>query len=210
MIAAGWGIAVFTAVWCADALGSSHLNPAVTLGLAVAGGCPWNSVPGYIAAQLLGAAFGGLATYLFYQPYYDRCDDPDAILATFCTAPNIPNRLSNAGSESVGTLILVLAVLSFAAPSLEMSSGDASAIGLGSLGALPVGLVVYAIGLSLGGTTGHAINPARDLGPRLVHALLPITGKRDSDWAYAPIPVLGPLAGGGLAGLLWLLLKSQP
>ena len=200
VIAAGWGMAVFTAVWCADALGSSHLNPAVTVGLAVAGQCAWSTAPGLVLAQLSGAAVGGLVGYLFYKPHYDVCDDPDAILATFCTAPNIRNLPSNTGSEAVATFILVFAVIVFVEPSLDTAAS--ARVGLGSLGALPVGLIVYAIGLSLGGTTGHALNPARDLGPRLVHFLLPIAGKRDSDWGYAAIPVLGPLLGGVVAGVL--------
>ena len=200
VIAAGWGMAVFTAVWCGDALGSSHLNPAVTVGLAVSGEVSWTVVPGFMLAQLSGAAVGGLAGYLFYKPHYDLCDDPDAILATFCTAPNIRNAASNIGSEAAATFILVFAVLVFARPSLGAESS--AQLGLGSLGAFPVGMIVYAIGLSLGGTTGHALNPARDLGPRFVHFLLPIPGKRDSDWGYAAIPVLGPLLGGALAGIL--------
>ncbi|MEE3372151.1 MAG: MIP/aquaporin family protein [Planctomycetota bacterium] len=200
VIAAGWGMAVFTAVWCGDALGSSHLNPAVTLGLAVAGEVSWTIVPGFVLAQLLGAALGGLSGYLFYKPHYDLCDDSDAILATFCTVPNIRNTPSNLGSEAVATFILVFAVLVFARPTLD--TDGSTHLGLGSLGALPVGMIVYAIGLSLGGTTGHALNPARDLGPRFVHFLLPIPGKRDSDWSYAAVPVLGPLLGGALAGIL--------
>ena len=206
VIAAGWGMAVFTAVWCGEALGSSHLNPAVTVGLAVAGEVSWTSVPGFVLAQLLGAAVGGLAAYLFYKPHYDVCEDPDAILATFCTAPNIRNPASNIGSEVVATFILVFAVLIFAGPALDPGSG--AQLGLGSLGALPVGMIVYAIGLSLGGTTGHSLNPARDLAPRIVHLLLPISGKRDSDWGYAAIPVVGPLLGGVLAGILDRILAS--
>jgi glycerol uptake facilitator protein len=168
-------------------------------------------VPPYIAAQMLGAILGAVLVFMFYGPHYRETDDADAKLATFCTGPAIRAPLSNLFSEVVGTLVLVLAVLLAADASIDFGENrDAFSptgkIGLGTIGNLPVGLLVLAIGLSLGGTTGYAINPARDLGPRIAHALLPVPGKRDSDWGYAWIPVVGPIIGAivavGVASLL--------
>lgn len=201
VITLGWGMAVFVAVWCAAPLSGAHINPAVTLGLAAAGAFPWSSVAGYVAAQMLGAILGATLAFLFYRPHYEATNDADAKLATFCTAPAIRKASSNLLSEVVGTLVLVLAVLLAVEPSIDLGqplaadAGATAKIGLGTLGALPVGLLVLAIGLSLGGTTGFAINPARDLGPRIAHALLPVPDKRDSDWSYAWIPVVGPILG---------------
>jgi glycerol uptake facilitator len=201
VIAFGWGMAVFVAVWCVGPISGAHINPAVTLGLAAAGEFPWNSVAGYVAAQLLGAIVGATLVFLFYRPHYEATSDADGKLATFCTAPAIRRPSSNLLSEIVGTFVLVFAVLLAVEPSIDLgqslaaSSGSSTKIGLGTLGALPVGLLVLSIGLSLGGTTGYAINPARDLGPRIAHAILPIPGKRDSDWSYAWIPAVGPLLG---------------
>ena len=217
VIAFGWGMAVFVAVWCVAEASGAHLNPAVTLGLAVAGEFPevgkpvGQEVAGYIAAQFAGAFVGAALVLLFYWDHYAASDDPAANLATFCTAPAIRRTAGNLFSEIVGTAVLVLAVLLAIDPSISMAdeaTGGLSApsmkLGLGSLGALPVGLLVLSIGLSLGGTTGYAINPARDLGPRLAHALLPVPGKGDSDWSYAWIPVVGPLLGGLLAAGVWM------
>jgi glycerol uptake facilitator protein len=162
----------------------------------------------------LAAILGAGLVYLFYRDHYEASDDANAKLATFATAPAIRNPFNNLFSETVGTFVLVFAVLMAVAPSIS-SAADVDAtkpsfkIGLGSLGALPVGLLVLAIGLSLGGTTGYAINPARDLGPRIAHALLPITGKRDSDWGYAWVPVVGPLLGAALAVLVWATAFNQ-
>jgi glycerol uptake facilitator protein len=214
VIAFGWAMAVFVAVWCAKDYSQAHINPAVTIGLAMAGKFAWADVTGYVIAQTLGAILGGALVFLFYLPHYQVSDDGDAKLATFCTAPAIRNMPSNFISEAIGTLVLVLAVLLAADPTIT-SIGPAAAdapqmkFGLGTLGALPVGLLVLAIGLSLGGTTGYAINPARDLGPRIAHALLPVPGKRDSDWGYAWIPVLGPLVGAALAVMLWKVLAAS-
>jgi glycerol uptake facilitator protein len=210
VIAFGWGMAVFVAVFCVMDSSGAHINPAVTVGLAAAGKFPWEQVPGYVAAQLLGAFLGGALVYVYYQDHYRITDSADAKLATFCTAPNVRNWPVNLFSEVTGTFVLVFAVLLASAPSLQFPGESAGLearsgeLGLGALGALPVGFLVLAIGLSLGGTTGYAINPARDLGPRLAHALLPIPGKRDSDWGYAWIPVVGPLLGGVLAALAFL------
>ena len=198
VIALGWGMAVFVAVSVVAPISGAHINPAVTIGQAVAGGFPWADVPAYVVAQMIGGAVGGLLVWVFYRLHFAATEDADAQLAVFCTGPAIRNTSSNFTSELIGTFVLVFAVLSIAGPD----------VGLGALDALPVGLVVLAIGLSLGGTTGYAINPARDLSPRMVHALLPIPGKRDSDWSYAWIPVLGPIAGGVVAALLYLALEQ--
>ena len=196
VITAGWGLAVFVAVACTEQFSGAHLNPAVTVGVAAAGKFAWNLVPGYLAAQFAGGFLGAVAVYFFYQLHYRETDDADAKLATFCTGPAIRSAPSNLICEVIGTFVLVFAVLLFAAPTVDaQGDGQTGLIGLGAIGALPVGLVVFSIGLSLGGTTGYAINPARDLSPRLAHAILPIPGKRDSDWSYAWIPVTGPILG---------------
>jgi glycerol uptake facilitator protein len=192
VITVAWGVAVFVAVAVVAPVSGGHINPAVTLALAAAGDFPWSSVLPYVAAQLLGAATGAAVVFLMYRQHFEVTEDGDAKLGVFCTAPAIRGAGSNFFSELVGTFVLVLAVLRMASPG----------IGLGALDAFPVALVVLAVGLSLGGTTGYAINPARDLAPRIMHALLPVPGKRDSDWGYAWIPVFGPLAGGLLAALV--------
>lgn len=206
----GWGMAVFVAVWCVGSFSSAHVNPAVSVGLAAAGEFAWSDVPGYVAAQMLGAIAGAALVYLFYRDHYRASDDAAAKLATFATAPAIRRSSSNLTSEIIGTAVLVLAVLLAATPTIEIESESSAemTIGLGTLGALPVGLLVFAIGLSLGGTTGYAINPARDLGPRIAHAMLPIPNKGDSDWGYAWIPVVGPILGGLVAAGLFLGLVS--
>ncbi len=198
VISLGWGMAVFVAVFIVAAYSGAHINPAVTLGLAVAGKFAWSLVPLYLLAQFIGAAIGAFLVWLHYRDHFAATPDGDAKLAVFCTGPAIRNTFSNFISEVIGTFVLVFAVLYIAAPD----------VGLGALDALPVGLLVLVIGLCLGGTTGYAINPARDLSPRLMHFLLPIPNKRDSDWGYAWIPVLGPFVGGALAGGLFLLLAS--
>jgi glycerol uptake facilitator protein len=207
VICAGWGFAVFTAVLCVGQFSGAHLNPAVTVGLAIAGAFEWELASGYVLAQMAGAIAGAMLVYIFYKPHYDATDNADAKLATFCTGPNIRALPFNFFGEVVATFILIYAVLLMVDPSITIALGGVEGkfpVGLGSIGALPVGLIVFAIGLSLGGTTGYAINPARDLGPRIAHCLLPIKDKRDSDWSYAPIPVIGPIVGGVLAALLFL------
>jgi glycerol uptake facilitator protein len=210
VISAGWGMAVFIAVWCVGPYSGAHLNPAVTIGLAVSGGFEWSLVTGYLIAQMLGAIAGAALVYLFYRDHYAICDDAGAKLATFSTAPAIRRISSNLFSEVVGTAVLVFGVLLAVNPTIEVAGETASAmtLGLGTLGALPVGLLVFAIGMSLGGTTGYAINPARDLGPRIAHALLPIPGKGNGDWGYALIPVAGPILGGIVAAVLFRTLVS--
>ncbi len=196
VITLGWSMAVFVGVFTVAAASGAHLNPAVTVGLAVAGKFEWALVPLYLLAQLLGAMIGAALVWLHYRLHFRDTEDPDAKLAVFATGPAIRSTFDNLASEVIGTFVLVFAVLFLAAPE----------VGLGALDALPVALVVLVIGLALGGTTGYAINPARDLGPRIVHALLPIPGKGPSDWAYGWIPVLGPLLGGILAALLYYAL----
>jgi len=197
VITAGWAFAVMAGVFTAVACGSSdaHLNPAVTLGFAVRAGSFGKCVP-YIAAQLLGGIAGAALVWLHYIPHWKETPDQGLKLACFCTAPAIRNVLANLVSEIIGTFALVLVVGAIFSKAIATS-------GPGALGPYLVGSLVWGIGLSLGGTTGYAINPARDLGPRVAHALLPIAGKGSSDWGYAPIPVIGPLLGGALAG--WLL-----
>jgi glycerol uptake facilitator protein len=207
VITFGWGMAVFVAVWCVGPISGAHLNPAVTIALAISEKFSWELVPGFIAAQLLGGIVGAALVFLLYRDHYIASNDPDAKLATFATGPAIRNFASNLANEVVGTFVLIFAVLLAVEPSITRSdaidpSSPGLKIGLGSLGALPVGLLVLSIGLSLGGTTGYAINPARDLGPRIAHALLPIHGKRDSDWGYALVPIVGPLIGAIVAVLL--------
>ena len=194
----GWGVAVFIAVFIVAKYSGAHINPAVTLGLAFAGSFEWTLVPTYLAAQFLGGGLGAFLVWLHYRDHFEATDDADAKLAVFCTAPAIRNNVSNLLSEIIATFVLVFAVLYMVEPD----------VGLGALDALPVGAVVLAIGLTLGGTTGYAINPARDLSPRIIHALVPIRGKRDSDWSYAWIPVLGPIIGGLLAGGVFALIGS--
>src|SRR5271154_6521219 len=196
VITAGWAFAVMAGGFTAIACGSSdaHLNPAVTLGFAVRAG-NFGKVAPYIGAQMLGAAVGAGLVWLHYLPHWKETPDAPAKLACFCTAPAIRSLIPNLISEIVGTFVLVFVVGA-------IFSRSVSATGPGSLGPYLVGSLVWGIGLSLGGTTGYAINPARDLGPRVAHALLPIAGKGDSDWSYAPIPILGPLIGASFAGLL--------
>ena len=211
VITAGWAFAVFTAVMCTAELSGAHLNPAVTIGLAVAGGFSWDRVAGYLIAQFAGAFVGALSVYLYYFDHYRVTSDADAKMATFCTSPAIRNLPMNFIAEVIGTLVLVLAVLSSTNPILTAMEGavGSAKVGLGSIGAIPVAIIVFAVGLSLGGTTGYAINPARDLSPRLVHQLLPIRGKRDSDWGYAWIPVAGPFVGAILAVALHQLMNAK-
>lgn len=203
VITAGWAFAVFVGVFCSQRFSGAHLNPAVTLAMAVAGKLAWSKVAGYMFAQMLGGFTGGVMVFLFYREHFKVTEDAGGKLACFCTAPNIRNLPQAFFCEVVGTFLLVLPVFLMTEATFKMpGTGGAFSevpIGLGTLGALPVGLLVFAIGLSLGGTTGYAINPARDLGPRMAHALLPIPGRRGSDWGYAWVPVLAPLTGGLLA-----------
>ncbi|MBB4079907.1 glycerol uptake facilitator protein [Lewinella aquimaris] len=200
VIAFAWAIAVFTAVFITAPISGAHLNPAVTIGLALAGKFDWWLVPGYVIAQMIGAFVGQLFVVLSYRDHYRATADQGAVLATFSTDPAIPNNLSNIMTEAIGTFVLVFAVLYITGPKFGDSPGS-----LGALDALPVALVVLGIGLSLGGPTGYAINPARDLGPRIAHALLPLHEKGDSNWGYAWVPVAGPVLGALAAAGLWHL-----
>ena len=207
VITAGWGFAVFVAVFMVGDYSGAHINPAVSIGLAAAGEFPWSKVPYFVLAQMIGAFLGGVCVYAFYKDHYDKTEDPGAKQATFCTAPAIPNKGRNFFSEFIGTFVLILGVLLIVGPSVEGTGVDEEVkVGLGALGALPVGILVFAIGLSLGGTTGYAINPARDLGPRIAHVFLPIKGKGSNDWNYSWIPILGPVLGALVAAGLYLLL----
>ena len=197
VIATGWALAVMAGVFTAIAFGSpdAHLNPAVTLGAAVATG-DFSKVIPYSVAQLAGAFAGAVAVWLHYLPHWRLTTDPNAKLGVFCTAPAIRHTSANLTSEIIGTFVLVLVATA-------IFSGRVTVAGLApGLGPFLVGSLVWGIGLSLGGPTGYAINPARDLGPRLAHAVLPIAGKRDADWSYAAIPIAGPFVGGAIAGLI--------
>jgi glycerol uptake facilitator protein len=195
VISFGWAVGVFTGVLIAADVSGAHLNPAVTLALVIAGKFSVSLMPLYISAQLLGAMFGSGLAWLAYKKHFDATDDADAKLAVFCTAPNIRSYWYNIATEVIGTYVLALAVLFMAVPDT----------GLGALNALPVAIVVLGIGLALGGPTGYAINPARDLGPRIMHFILPIHNKRDSDWKYSWVPIVGPLAGASLAAAMFLI-----
>lgn len=203
VITAGWGLAVFIGALASAPFSGAHLNPALTIAMAIAGKLETAKVAGYIIAQMLGGIVGGVLVFLFYRDHFKASTDADAKLACFCTAPNIRNLGQSFFCELVGTFCLVLPIFLMTQVTLKFTGAEQSAeIGMGTLGLMPVALLVVAIGLSLGGTTGYAINPARDLGPRLAHALLPIPGQRDSDWSYAWVPVLGPISGAVLAAVV--------
>jgi glycerol uptake facilitator protein len=204
VITTGWGLAVFVAVVVAGPVSGAHLNPAVTLALAIGGKFAWASVLPYLAAQMLGAMTGGLLVWLTYRDHFNRTADPALQLASFCTSPAIYNPPANIFSEAIGTFVLTYSVFYITGGEITASK---TPIGLGSVGALPVGFIVWVIGLSLGGNTGYAINPARDLGPRIMHALLPMKNKGGSNWSYAWIPVLGPLLGGVLGAVVYLAMR---
>jgi len=208
VISFGWAMAVYVAVLIVGPISGAHINPAVTIGLAITGLFEWARVLPFIVAQILGAMTGALLVWLFYKDHFDITDNPDGKKDCFCTGPSIANNKRNFLSETIGTFILVFAVLFIHLPEIEIVDHSVTKVGLGSLEALPVALIVFAIGLSLGGTTGYAINPARDFGPRIVHWLIPLKGKRDSDWSYAWIPFIGPVTGAVIAALLYFLLEN--
>lgn len=197
VITFGWAIAVFVGVFCVGSISGAHLNPAVTIGLAFVGKFPWSNVPLYIIAQTIGAMLGSFLVWLHYKQQFESTEDQNLILAVFCTAPEIRSTSNNLISEIIGTFVLVFAVLYIAEPE----------VGIGAISALPVAFLVLGIGLSLGGTTGYAINPARDFGPRIIHSLVPIKNKRDSDWQYSWIPVVGPIIGSTIAATLYEILR---
>ena len=199
VISAGWGLGVAVAVYAVNAISGAHLNPAVTVGLAAIGKFDWSRVPIYIAAQMIGAFLGGVIVWLAYLPHWSITEDKGAKLAVFCTGPAVRKPSQNLVTEIIGSFVLVLGVLAILSPkNLVPNSGfDAG------FAPFLVGVLVWAIGLSLGGPTGYAINPARDLGPRLAHFFLPIAGKGDSDWGYAWVPVIGPILGGVLGAVCY-------
>lgn len=210
VITFGWGMGVALAVYAVGAVSGAHINPAVTIGLASIGEFPWIDVPGYIIAQFLGAAVGAVLVYLTYLPHWGVTDDPGLKLAVFSTGPEVRDYPKNAVTEIIGTAMLVLGVLGITAGAAgavgETAGEQLQALFGGGIAPLIVGLLVFSIGLSLGGPTGYAINPARDLGPRIVHALLPIPGKGDSDWSYSWVPVVGPIIGGILGAVIWVIM----
>jgi glycerol uptake facilitator protein len=201
VITTAWGLAVFVGVTVAGPYSGAHLNPAVTIGLAIAGKFLWANVLIYIAAQMLGAVLGAFLVWLMYYDHFQRTNNPGFVLAVFCTGPAVRNYISNIASEIIGAFVLIFVVFYITGAQITPTK---TPIGLGSVGALPVAFLVWVIGLSLGGTTGYAINPARDLGPRIMHAILPIKSKGNSDWQYAWIPILGPIIGAAIAALLYM------
>ncbi|MGB1209971.1 glycerol uptake facilitator protein [Lacinutrix venerupis] len=204
VITTGWALAVYVAVVVAGPHSGAHINPAVTVALAVAGKFPWANVPLFVFAQFIGAMLGSLTVWLMYRSHFEATEDAGAKKAVFCTSPAIRNTFTNFFSEAVGTFVLLFTIFYFTDATISETE---TVVGLGSLGAVPVAFLVWSIGLSLGGTTGYAINPARDLGPRIMHAILPIKNKAKSDWSYAWIPVVAPLIGGTLAALLMIALS---
>jgi glycerol uptake facilitator protein len=202
-ISTAWALAVFVGVVVAGPYSGAHLNPAVTIGLGITGKFDWALAPGYIIAQVLGAMFGVGLAWLMYKDHYEAETDPGVIAGPFGTSPAIRNFKLNFLSELLGTFVLILVILYNSG--VKIGDATETPIGMGSLGAIPVAFLVWVIGLSLGGTTGYAINPARDFGPRLMHQLLPIKGKGSSDWSYAWVPILGPIAGAALAAGVFMV-----
>lgn len=203
VVTLAWGLAVMCGVFIAGPFTGAHLNPAVTLGLAMSSKFPWGLVLPYIISQILGGVIGGMIVYVFYKDHFDLTEDQETKLGVFSTIPAVKNHWRNLLCELIGTFVLVLVILFIG------DKHNTAEVGLGSIGALPVALLVVAIGLSLGGTTGYAINPARDLGPRIAHQLLPIKGKGKSQWGYAWVPIVGPILGAALAALIyWLVVRS--
>ncbi|MFA6456322.1 MAG: MIP/aquaporin family protein [Bacteroidota bacterium] len=196
VITFGWAMGVFVGVYSVAAVSGAHINPAVTIALALAQKISWDIVPMYILAQMLGAMFGAFLVWLAYKQHFDETENKNLKLAVFCTGPEIRNSFYNFTTEVIGTFVLVSGVLHIVAPQNS----------LGALDALPVALLVLGIGLSLGGPTGYAINPARDLGPRIMHFILPIANKRDSDWGYSWIPVVAPVVGALLAVVVFQMM----
>lgn len=204
VITTGWALGVFVGVVIAGPFSGAHLNPAVTIALAISGKFEWAQVPSYILAQMLGAMLGAFLVWVKYKDHFTATEDKGLKLAAFSTGPAIRNTFSNLMSEIIGAFVLLFVIFYFTNAEIIDTK---TPVGLGSIGAIPVMFLVWAIGLSLGGTTGYAINPARDLGPRIMHSVLPVAGKGSSDWAYSWIPVAGPMIGAGLAAFLYLALN---
>lgn len=206
VITTGWALAVFVGAFSVASVSGAHLNPAVTIGLAVAGLFDWAKVPIYILGQFIGAAIGATLVWILYYPHWAETADKGLKLAVFSTGPAIRRTVWNLLGEIIGTFALVFGIFCIKGASMQSGGSAAVPIGLGALGILPVAFLVWGIGLSLGGPTGYAINPARDLGPRIMHFLLPIAGKGGSDWSYSWIPVVGPIIGAVIASLLYVAL----
>ena len=204
VITTAWALAVFVGVVVSAPYSGAHLNPAVTIALAISGKFEWTQVPIYMLAQMLGAMLGSLLVWVKYKDHFLATDDKGLKLAVFSTGPAIRNTFSNLTSEIIGSFVLLFVIFYFTTAEIAATK---TPVGLGSLGAIPVMFLVWAIGLSLGGTTGYAINPVRDLGPRIMHSILPISGKGSSDWSYSWIPVIGPMIGASLAAFLYLALN---
>ena len=200
VVTLGWGLAVMCGVFIAGPYSGAHLNPAVTLGFALAGQFDWCCVLPYVAAQMLGGFAGAVLVYMFYKDHFDATEDPATKLGVFCTAPAIMNKGRNFFCETLASWLLVFVILALG------NKENLPEIGMGELGAFPVTMLIMSIGMSLGATTGYAINPARDLAPRLAHAVLPIKGKGDSGWGYSWVPMAGPVCGGLLAALTYMLI----
>jgi glycerol uptake facilitator protein len=205
VVTTGWALAVFVGVVFAGPYSSAHLNPAVTIGLALTKKFPWSDVGPYILAQVIGAMIGAFLTWVVYRDHFNSTSEPELQLAVFSTSPAIKNQLFNLLSEVIGTFVLMFVIFYMTGADIPSQN---TKIGLGSLGAVPVAFLVWAIGLSLGGTTGYAINPARDLGPRIIHSLVPMTHKGSSQWKYAWIPIIGPLIGSCIAAILYMWLQA--
>ncbi len=206
VITTAWAMAVFVGAFVAAPISGAHLNPAVTLGLAVAGVTPWGQVPVYFVGEFIGAFLGAILVFLAYFPHWAQTSDPGLKLAVFSTGPAIRSTAWNLICEIIGTFALMFGILMIKPATLMMSGAT---FGMGALGIIPVAFLVWAIGMSLGGPTGYAINPARDLGPRIIHAILPIPGKGGSDWGYSWIPVVGPLVGAVIASLVFLAIVPK-
>ncbi len=199
VVVTGWAMGVYVGAFASAAISGAHLNPAVTLGLAMAGKFAWSDVSVYLAAQMIGAMIGAALVWLAYLPHWAQTADPDAKRGVFCTAPAIRRLPANLLCELIATMALMLGIFGIKEAVMQPNTGAAVPLNMGALGMIPVAFLVWGIGLALGGPTGYAINPARDLGPRIMHALLPIAGKGHSDWGYAWVPVLGPLLGAAAA-----------
>jgi len=205
LITTGWGLGVFVAVFCVAKISGAHLNPAVSIALALAGKFDWNLVPGYVISQLVGAMFGSYLVYQFYYDHFKETHEEASVKGVFCTSPAIRNIPRNFFNEAFGTFVLVFAIFHLAGPSVSIEGHEKMQFGLGSLEALPVGLLVWVIGISLGGTTGYAINPARDLGPRIVYSLL-FRKNKNHDWTYSWVPIIAPIVGASLAAMLLMIM----
>ncbi len=208
VITVGWGVAVTVAVYSVGRISGAHLNPAVTIGLATIGAFPWENVAGYVAAQMVGAFLGAVLVWLAYLPHWRLTEDPAAKLAVFCTGPAVQHPAANVVTEVIGTAMLLFGVLAIGANAqgwTQAGDVDLSQVFSRALQPLLVGILVLGVGISLGGPTGYAINPARDLGPRIAHAVLPIAGKGPSDWSYSWIPIVAPLVGGIMGAALYNL-----